>query len=26
MRGGPDVREANRDWGNRTPVLRFVPD
>jgi multidrug efflux pump subunit AcrB len=22
----PDVREANRDWGNRTPVLRFVPD
>ncbi|MBA4223307.1 MAG: MFS transporter [Methylobacterium sp.] len=26
MRGIPDVREANRDWGNRTPVLRFVPD
>ncbi len=26
MRGVPDVREANRDWGNRTPVLRFVPD
>jgi multidrug efflux pump subunit AcrB len=22
----PDVRLANRDWGNRTPVLRFVPD
>lgn len=26
MRRIPDVREANRDWGNRTPVLRFVPD
>lgn len=26
MRAVPDVREANRDWGNRTPVLRFVPD
>lgn len=26
MRGVPDVREANRDWGNRSPVLRFVPD
>jgi multidrug efflux pump subunit AcrB len=26
MRRVPDVREANRDWGNRTPVLRFVPD
>ena len=26
MRGVPDVREANRDWGNRTPVLRFFPD
>ncbi|MDP3407615.1 efflux RND transporter permease subunit [Bosea sp. (in: a-proteobacteria)] len=26
MRGVPDVREANRDWGNRTPILRFVPD
>jgi len=26
MRGVSDVREANRDWGNRTPVLRFVPD
>jgi multidrug efflux pump subunit AcrB len=26
MRGESDVREANRDWGNRTPVLRFVPD
>src|SRR5438045_5032899 len=26
MRGVPDVRPANRDGGNRTPVLRFVPD
>lgn len=26
MRSVPDVREANRDWGNRAPVLRFVPD
>src|SRR5437773_4800400 len=26
MRGVPDVRQANRDWGNRTPVLRFVLD
>lgn len=26
MRDVPDVRQANRDWGNRTPVLRFVPD
>ncbi len=26
MRTVPDVRQANRDWGNRTPVLRFVPD
>lgn len=26
MKSVPDVREANRDWGNRTPVLRFVPD
>ncbi|MGX1787019.1 efflux RND transporter permease subunit [Bosea sp. NPDC055332] len=26
MRGIPDVRETNRDWGNRSPVLRFVPD
>lgn len=26
MRGVPDVREANRDWGNRAPVLRFIPD
>jgi len=26
MRTVPDVREANRDWGNRTPVLRFIPD
>lgn len=26
MRGVPDVRNANRDWGSRTPVLRFTPD
>jgi multidrug efflux pump subunit AcrB len=26
MRGIPDVRQENRDWGNRTPVLSFVPD
>ncbi len=26
MRGVPDVRQANRDWGARTPVLRFTPD
>ncbi|NYZ13159.1 efflux RND transporter permease subunit [Azospirillum sp. RWY-5-1] len=26
MRTVPDVREANRDWGNRAPVLRFIPD
>jgi len=26
MKTIPDVRQANRDWGNRTPVLRFVPD
>lgn len=26
MRGVADVRQANRDWGSRTPVLRFVPD
>ncbi len=26
MRGVPDGRQANRDWGNRTPVLRFIPD
>src|SRR5256886_8013189 len=26
MRDVSDVREANRDWGNRTPVLRFIPD
>jgi multidrug efflux pump subunit AcrB len=26
MRGVADVRQPNRDWGNRTPVLRFVPD
>jgi multidrug efflux pump subunit AcrB len=22
----PDVRQANRDWGNRAPALRFIPD
>jgi multidrug efflux pump subunit AcrB len=22
----PDVRQANRDWGNRSPVVHFVPD
>ena len=26
MKTVPDARQANRDWGNRTPVLRFVPD
>lgn len=26
MAGVPDVRQAHRDWGNRAPVLRFVPD
>ncbi|AYM65002.1 efflux RND transporter permease subunit [Agrobacterium fabrum] len=26
MRSVPDVRQPNRDWGNRTPVLRFIPD
>ncbi|TFV68852.1 efflux RND transporter permease subunit [Bradyrhizobium frederickii] len=26
MRGVHDARQANRDWGDRTPVLRFVPD
>ncbi|WP_417625383.1 efflux RND transporter permease subunit [Paremcibacter congregatus] len=26
MRKVPDVRQANRDWGNRAPVLRFTPD
>ncbi|MBB4574688.1 efflux RND transporter permease subunit [Rhizobium lentis] len=26
MKSVPDVRQANRDWGNRTPVVRFVPD
>ena len=26
MRGVPDVRKANRDWGDRAPVLRFIPD
>lgn len=26
MKTVPDVRQPNRDWGDRTPVLRFVPD
>src|SRR5438045_8858529 len=26
MRGLAYVRQANRDWGNRTPVVRFIPD
>ncbi|WP_312471938.1 efflux RND transporter permease subunit [Brucella sp.] len=26
MKTVPDVRQPNRDWGNRTPVVRFVPD
>ena len=26
MRADPDVRGASRDWGERAPVLRFVPD
>lgn len=26
MRGVHDARQANRDWGDRTPVLRFIPD
>jgi len=26
MKGVPDIRQANRDWGNRVPVQRFVPD
>lgn len=26
MKRVPDVRQANRDWGNRSPVLRFIPD
>ncbi|NTF34456.1 efflux RND transporter permease subunit [Rhizobium skierniewicense] len=26
MRNVPDVRQTNRDWGNRTPVIRFIPD
>jgi multidrug efflux pump subunit AcrB len=26
MKTVPDVRQVNRDWGNRTPVLRFIPD
>lgn len=25
MKDVSDVRQANRDWGNRTPVLRFIP-
>lgn len=26
MRSIADVRTPNRDWGNRAPVLRFIPD
>jgi multidrug efflux pump subunit AcrB len=26
MKGVADVRQANRDWGNRSPVLRYIPD
>jgi multidrug efflux pump subunit AcrB len=26
MKTVPDVRQSNRDWGNRTPVVRFIPD
>lgn len=26
MRSVPDVRQGSRDWGNRAPVLRFIPD
>ncbi|OCJ66316.1 multidrug transporter [Agrobacterium tumefaciens] len=26
MKTVPEVRQTNRDWGNRTPVIRFVPD
>lgn len=26
MRSVPDVRQANRDWGSRSPVLRFILD
>lgn len=26
MRKVPDVRQANRDWGDRVPTVRFVPD
>lgn len=26
MKTVPDVRQANRDWGDRTPVVRFVPN
>ena len=26
MRGVPDMRQVNRDWGDRTPVLHFIPD
>ncbi len=26
MKTVPDVRQVNRDWGNRAPVVRFIPD
>jgi multidrug efflux pump subunit AcrB len=26
MKGVADVRQANRDWGNRSPVLRYIPN
>jgi len=26
MRSVPDGRQPNRDWGNRAPALRFIPD
>ncbi|CAN7167209.1 efflux RND transporter permease subunit [Bosea sp. LjRoot237] len=26
MKSVADVRQANRDWGNRSPVLRYIPD
>lgn len=26
MRANPDMRQVNQDWGQRSPVLRFVPD
>jgi multidrug efflux pump subunit AcrB len=25
-KGVPNVRQPNRDGGNRTPILRFIPD